>query len=455
MPEDLWREVFSQLCLPPQEVDLMPCRKTITPLSLTRVCRQWYAVATSTPQLWKSISVGIPESDSWFRKETRPLGNGSPDGVTLWLQRSGALPLELSLCGEGDSLTKIAQTFARFSRKWKSLNLVEVGREAIELLAEADAPLLEAIFLISKRNLDSSQNATFFQRLTRYPRLHTLSLHIEFDITIMMNTTIRWSHLTTLSLSIFFNDPPAAHIIVTLANLCPLLSTCTMRCISTPRNRVIPEAPIHAPILWPHIRKLDFSFWIGTLARSNVAPDISSVSRALDAITTPALTDLTFIFGSEQAASPSTTVLFIPPFHRFLERSGCNDFLVRLTVELLWGVDSVVRLLAMVPSLKTLRVMYTVNMEASEEERFIRSLTSGDICPALENIELVKSSASQADGILELLEARRRGLTHRAFRLSVRCFRPPRTGKDSRRLDPNLALQMVLDRLKQKGVVVL
>ncbi|KAJ8088272.1 hypothetical protein PM082_022344 [Marasmius tenuissimus] len=455
MPEELWREVFSWLRLLPQEVDLIPCRKTTTPLSLTAVCRQWYAVATSTPQLWRSISVGIPKSNSWFRIEMRPLGNGSQQGVTSWLKRSGTLPLDLSLYGEGDSVTKIAQTFVHFSRRWKSLNLVDVGKEGVELLAGADAPLLEAIFLISKRRLDSSQAAGLFQCLAKHPRLHTLSLHIQFDITIMMNTTTQWSHLTTLYLSIFFNDPPAAHIIVTLANLCPLLSTCIVRCISTPGNRVIPEAPIHAPILWPHIQKLDLSFWIGTLARRNIAPDLSSVSRALDAITTPALTDLAFIFGAHQAASPSTTLLFVPPFHHFLKRSGCNGFLVCLTVELLWGVDSVLGLLATVPSLKTLRIMYASDMEASDEGRFMHSLTSREICPALESIEVLNFSASQADVILELLEARRRGLAHNTFCLSVKSLRPPGTPmKDSERLDHDLALQPTLDRLKQQGVVV-
>ncbi|KAJ8088274.1 hypothetical protein PM082_022346 [Marasmius tenuissimus] len=450
MLEELWREVFSWLL----EVKPIPCKEIVPPLSFTTVCRQWYAVATSTPQLWRSISVGIPKSNSWLGIEPRSLGNGSQEGVSLWLKRSGSLPLNLSLHGEGDSLTKIAQTFVHFSRRWQSLNLVDVSKEGVELLAKADAPLLEVIYLVSKRRLDSYQATTLLQSLAEHPRLRTLSLHVQFDITIMMNTTTRWSHLNALSLSIPFNDPPAAHIIVTLANLCPLLSTCIMRCIST-GNRVIPEAPIHAPILWPHIQKLDLSFWIGTLVRSNIAPDLSSVSRALDAITTPALTDLAFIFGSDKVASPATTLLFVSPLQHFLERSGCNDFLVNLAVELLWGVDAVLRLLAMVPSSKTLRITYASDMEASDEERFIRSLSSREICPALENIEVVNFSASQADVILELLEARRRGLTHSAFRLSVKSFRPPRTRKDSVRSDSDLAFQMALDRLKQQGVGVI
>ncbi|KAE9397565.1 hypothetical protein BT96DRAFT_771414, partial [Gymnopus androsaceus JB14] len=61
------------------------------PLLLTNISREWRRTAVATPALWSSLHLFIPLSLSSQAVERRVTGSA------LWLERSGSLPLSISL----------------------------------------------------------------------------------------------------------------------------------------------------------------------------------------------------------------------------------------------------------------------------------------------------------------------------------------------------------------------
>ncbi|KAF9265532.1 hypothetical protein L218DRAFT_898335, partial [Marasmius fiardii PR-910] len=89
LPDELISEIFVQ-CL-----DLYPVRSTKhAPLLLTTICKSWRRVALKTPHLWCSIHLSIPEVPKF---PGGPLVKDRMLGAERWLERSGSVPLSISL----------------------------------------------------------------------------------------------------------------------------------------------------------------------------------------------------------------------------------------------------------------------------------------------------------------------------------------------------------------------
>ncbi|KAE9397883.1 hypothetical protein BT96DRAFT_822765, partial [Gymnopus androsaceus JB14] len=89
IPPETLAEIFVQ-CLPTEPS--YPVRNlNEAPLIFTTVCRQWRIVAIITPRLWNSLHLFLPSQLSEEACSRRIAG------ATLWLQRSGSLPLSISL----------------------------------------------------------------------------------------------------------------------------------------------------------------------------------------------------------------------------------------------------------------------------------------------------------------------------------------------------------------------
>ncbi|THV00263.1 hypothetical protein K435DRAFT_558724, partial [Dendrothele bispora CBS 962.96] len=90
LPPEIIAELFT-CCLPaahPPTRDLSE-----PPLLLTLVCKQWREIAFSTPCLWSALHIYIPhsrDSDENFLERRKR-------GIKQWLERSGNLPISLSL----------------------------------------------------------------------------------------------------------------------------------------------------------------------------------------------------------------------------------------------------------------------------------------------------------------------------------------------------------------------
>ncbi|KAJ8095431.1 hypothetical protein PM082_023201 [Marasmius tenuissimus] len=97
LPADIWRLVFIKT-LPEQSLGLCTHTTKSSPLLLTTICRSWREVALSTPSLWTSFHIhlpiecsNIPSLDYVTRLYKRK------EGLKAWLNRSGSLPITVSL----------------------------------------------------------------------------------------------------------------------------------------------------------------------------------------------------------------------------------------------------------------------------------------------------------------------------------------------------------------------
>ncbi|KAJ3801467.1 hypothetical protein GGU11DRAFT_838067 [Lentinula aff. detonsa] len=88
IPPETLAEIFIH-CLP---TDSLYAVRNLAeaPLIFTTICRDWRQIALNTPQLWSSLHFFLPShlSDDVFSRRMA--------GITLWLERSGSLPLSIS-----------------------------------------------------------------------------------------------------------------------------------------------------------------------------------------------------------------------------------------------------------------------------------------------------------------------------------------------------------------------
>ncbi|KAJ6548629.1 hypothetical protein B0H19DRAFT_952317, partial [Mycena capillaripes] len=85
LPEDILQGIFLATLAPTQNSTLNPADP---PVLLCQVCRSWRAVALTTPRLWASIHIVVPVPSKLPQ---------ITETVTAWLERSGSVPLDISL----------------------------------------------------------------------------------------------------------------------------------------------------------------------------------------------------------------------------------------------------------------------------------------------------------------------------------------------------------------------
>ncbi|KAK1224874.1 hypothetical protein PQX77_012185 [Marasmius sp. AFHP31] len=143
VPTDIWGLIFTE-CFPNNPFGL--CTRTMqdAPLLLTTVCRLWREIALSTPNLWTSIHIWLPApSMTMLDKDYIAKLRGRKEGLKAWLDRSGSLPLTISLGAQeshcprdlalqnGPSITseeawnaqriEITELLAQYCRRWATV----------------------------------------------------------------------------------------------------------------------------------------------------------------------------------------------------------------------------------------------------------------------------------------------------------------------------------------------
>ncbi|KAF9260862.1 hypothetical protein L218DRAFT_871502, partial [Marasmius fiardii PR-910] len=94
LPEDVMTEIFLR-CLP---TDRNPTRSVEeAPLLLTRVNRKCRDVVLSSPRLWSALHIYAPYFDEGHERESKSRLKRRAEGIEAWLNRSGSLPLNLSV----------------------------------------------------------------------------------------------------------------------------------------------------------------------------------------------------------------------------------------------------------------------------------------------------------------------------------------------------------------------
>ncbi|KAF9058574.1 hypothetical protein BDP27DRAFT_1193265, partial [Rhodocollybia butyracea] len=90
IPSETLGEIFVH-CLPPDLYPFALRDLNQAPLLMTTICQHWRRVAIDTPLLWNALHIHLPPHLS------KEVASRRTAGVTLWLERSTALPISLSL----------------------------------------------------------------------------------------------------------------------------------------------------------------------------------------------------------------------------------------------------------------------------------------------------------------------------------------------------------------------
>lgn len=178
MAPELMQEIFIR-CLPTSWNCVMDAAEA--PLLLTRVCSDWRQVTLSTPELWSSLHIAIPQ------RPGRELINDSMSCVLhkarRWLARSGTCLLSVSLY-LAESYEKdfppIYEVLAPFMGRFQSMEF-RVPSEFIPHIGSQNLPMLKELALgLTVRNPDSQFKV--FSILKQTPCLRRVTIGEQLDI---------------------------------------------------------------------------------------------------------------------------------------------------------------------------------------------------------------------------------------------------------------------------------
>ncbi|KAF8961064.1 hypothetical protein BDZ97DRAFT_2077059 [Flammula alnicola] len=158
------------------------------PLLLAAVCKTWREIALTTPQLWASANIFLRNSD---------LRGSQAELVKQWLDRSGQLPLSISLTTDvpdrhrvqEESFLPLFDVVRQYAHRWRSLTLYSDMRFNHYIIGDLmQAPMLETIRLF--RDYYSSSVVTF--HLPETPSLR----HFTINNISVSDVVLQWDTLT-------------------------------------------------------------------------------------------------------------------------------------------------------------------------------------------------------------------------------------------------------------------
>ncbi|KAJ7224666.1 hypothetical protein GGX14DRAFT_651334 [Mycena pura] len=146
LPGDILRAVFVETLPSTRNTAISP---TEGPLLVSQVCRVWRSTALTTPRLWGSIHIVIPDHDRLHRLL---------DVVTSWLSRSGTVPLAVSVAFSRAwwkvqrrfryDVSPVFTLLASVCRRWKDLEIIwpaEINGVALSTITSEDVPKLRSM----------------------------------------------------------------------------------------------------------------------------------------------------------------------------------------------------------------------------------------------------------------------------------------------------------------------
>ncbi|ESK88761.1 hypothetical protein Moror_17149 [Moniliophthora roreri MCA 2997] len=418
VPSDILREIFVQ-CLPEDRLPTHNIHQA--PLLLTGICRSWREVAITTPRLWNRIHI-------WLRYPRSPpiteffhsLMKASAEGLDLWLERSGTMPLTLSLHAStpsslssrdpwnfntnGGRVKDIEMLYINFARhllpyaaRWKSLSITISARVMDFLKALPEEFELTSLEEFRPTRPPEMMNWEALDVVfRRSPSLRS----VQLDDGYLERLSIPCGNLTEVAISGLREDVLFHNFKRVLSPSCASLRHCTLD-ILIPMNSTI-WAIVGSPVVLPMLHTLKVQI------RSPQIPTIAlALQHLFDAITAPMLktlhiTSRNYLFHND--------CLDRLPFVPFLERSGCtlSSFALDLPVK----VADLIAVFRLAPSLVELKLRDSNIKEANAPlSEFFDALTPTPmdpdvLCPRLESLTCVRCSASASASLIALAEAR-------------------------------------------------
>ncbi|KAK7043127.1 hypothetical protein VNI00_008481 [Paramarasmius palmivorus] len=474
---DILREIFHR-CIPER---LPRCRAQEAPLLLTRVCRAWREVTIATPSLWNRIHISLPRPyDPPITDKFRSLVRAWEEGIEMWLERSGRMPLELSFSAEdatrgwsvsidwsmdGESGAELERLYASVARRllahasrWKSisLNAPTIVWETLASLTD-DLPLLEKIDTgcsthFAMQATDHYQPVTVLVR--RSPSLRVLHSQEAFS-----HLPVRWEFLTEVVLA-----EPSVSTPVYLSQAMEVLSSSSASLRHyTVSARIDPENPLPtvSPVTLPDLVTLNIEISEGRLGLG-FETITAALRQIFDTISTPKLAHLCVVLSRHRLGAEHISDSFDKlPFLDSLDHSGCT--LQSLSLDLPVTAGALLHLLAGMSSLKQLRLQmsgasryrFSARPPSPFPDTIIDALTPSStntdvLCPNLEVFMHGYCSSSSANSLLAFAEARRRESEYS----NVHVRRLKRLQVHLDRFIENTELSLRLKALRTEGMLI-
>ncbi|KAJ6512543.1 hypothetical protein C8R45DRAFT_323178 [Mycena sanguinolenta] len=247
LPEDVLREIFLA-SLPSSGNPVMNSQEA--PLLLAHVCSSWRKIALATPQLWSSLHVVVPDAARL---------RNMCSAVDIWLTRSGALPLSITLAvsavceGSSDDVATMIDGLAKFSLRWKHVQITLTPRTILTPLTNlrvSDVPMLESIAFTS------IGSGSWMNVVTPFP-IHWRAFNFISSPSIrrvsiaslggnFLGLALPWPLLQSLSLSATSHKNSSSYqmsvtVALVILRQCPNLTKCTICLTSGPD--LDPESP--------------------------------------------------------------------------------------------------------------------------------------------------------------------------------------------------------------------
>ncbi|KAF8207692.1 hypothetical protein K438DRAFT_1755126 [Mycena galopus ATCC 62051] len=181
LPPEIVSEIFIHII--PQYPCCPPLTGTLSPTSLTHICRKWRAIALSTPALWRAIQLSL---------DSLPV-EGQVHISDQWLKRSGSCRFSIQLDGYLGRIANVLTSVFRHATRWECLKL-EVSPYQLRELEGSNMPLLSHLDLRLHEDSEVAVDAIAFRDL---PLLRSVTLN---DIAASW-VILPWDQLTSLVLN--------------------------------------------------------------------------------------------------------------------------------------------------------------------------------------------------------------------------------------------------------------
>lgn len=324
IPSDIWAEIFVR-CLPTSHNSVMALGEA--PLILTRICKSWREIAMSTPLLWRSIHIAISPS--------RTPASQPHTAVKEWLDRSGTLPLHLSVYispiwavdpitdspPDGWGSPPISSTLEdisgkalmclllQYAHKWQRVELQIESLSALREISECQSdgfPRLESLVCNPRR---SEQDLYNFYGVFHSSSLRRLSFH-RSAIMKWAALPVQWQNITHLRISLNLWSFEALNLtVLDLFRGCTSVEACTLR-INSPRSDwVTPLNLTNAVVEQIETSSVVYLTKLHTLNLIDASQDYPAILRAvLSQLQLPSLAHLAYIVNTSLAPDEDNPV---------------------------------------------------------------------------------------------------------------------------------------------------
>lgn len=252
--QDVLQEIFVR-CLPTKHNSIMSRREP--PLLLGRVCSSWRNISRTTSKLWSSIHISSP--DSFYGHEPDD-DKAFTQAIIDWLNRSGALPLSISVHqGVGHAYPvkhKLIPCLRPFAPRWRhvELSLRQTDFPALAAFSAEELPLLKSFSIqfhmdYERRDRGPAKPYGLFQA----PCLQGLLICSS----LVSSASINWSQLIELIITETEHDLRVGMALAILTR-CHNLINCTMEFAFS----ALPQPQTSAPsgmVILPLLRSLTVS----------------------------------------------------------------------------------------------------------------------------------------------------------------------------------------------------